>query len=131
MTYEGMLDETYRIIYSYIEFHLSLIDSSIPPDKPEKPVYRRLRDDEYFNQIRDMNIKVLGQKLKADLMMAREEAKKVREDQELDKLDIIKKLKDLDREIKTIELHLNLSYSMLKKSVDDSFKEKLSLEKVS
>lgn len=131
MTYESLLDEHYRIIYSYIEFHLSLLDSSVPADKPGKPVYRRLRDDEYFNDIRDMNIKVLGQKLKADLMIAREEAKKVRENQEMDKLDIIRKLKDLDKEIKTIELHLNLSYSMFKKLVDQNFKERVGFEIVS
>lgn len=130
MTYQGLLDEAFRIVYSYIEVHPSLLDSSVSPDEPMKNAYRRLRDDEYFGEIKGMNIKKLGIRLKNDLIKAKEEAHKVREDTEMDKLDIIKKLKVLDTRIKTIEMHLNLSYTILKRLSDESTREKLSLEKV-
>lgn len=130
MTYEGLLDESYRIVYSYIEVHPSLLDSSIPPNEPVKNAYRRLKNDEYFEEIRDMNIRALGGRLKVDLIKAREDAKAIRQNQEFDKLDVIKQLKTLDTRIKIIEMHLNLSYSLLKRLAEDSTKDKLAAEKV-
>ena len=60
MTYHGMLDESYNLSFSYIEMHKSILDSSVAPNEPGKPVYIDLRKDKTFNEIKDMNIRLLG-----------------------------------------------------------------------
>lgn len=131
MTYQGFLDERYKLEFSYIEFHPSIQDNNISPDEIVKPIYKGLAKDPVFQEIKDMNIKLLGKYFAKAITDIKDLNHATRENKELDSLEAVKILKENNNRTQLIAMHQNLSYPILK-SLDKEFvQSKLALLSVS
>lgn len=130
MTYQGLIDEKYKVEYSYIEIHPSLVDNNISPDEVKKPIYKALNKDPVFQELKDMNIKLLGKYFMKAITDIKELNHKTRDNKDLDPLEAVKILKENNDRVQLLALHQNLSYPILK-SLDKEFAQsKMALQAV-
>lgn len=130
MTYQGLLDERYKLEYSYIELHPSVVDSNISPDEDKKNIYKALSKDLIFQEIKDMNIKLLGKYFAKSITDIKELNHATRENKSLDAVEAVKILKENNDKVQLLSMHQNLSYPILK-SLDKEFvQSKLALQSV-
>lgn len=131
MTYQGLLDEFYKLEFSYIEMHPSVVDSKIGPNEECKPIYKSLRRDPVFYEIKDMNIRLLGKYMAKAITDIKQLNHIIRENKEMDQLEAVKILKENNDKVQILAMHQNLSYPILKSMDTDFEKSKLALLDVS
>eukprot|EP00299_Pterocystis_sp_00344_P011353 c5279_g1_i1.p1 GENE.c5279_g1_i1~~c5279_g1_i1.p1 ORF type:complete len:451 (+),score=116.67 c5279_g1_i1:619-1971(+) len=135
LTYEGLVDENFRITNTYVELDPELValpnkDDKQPQPPPGKKVkYPMNNNDRIFSEIRDINFSVIGPVLnkKAQYISANYEER--HQAQTVSQLrDFMKKLGDLQAQHQALRVHTNLADKISVHTSKEAFHKKLEVE---
>ena len=127
LTYQGLIDHYFGINYSYVKLEMTFIEG-----KAENvgKTFDCPLDDEIFKDIKDANIKTLSKKLIKEMIDAKEVIKALRENKEMEDIAKLKMMSQKGKRLKAVELHLNISFELLKKMKAKTNSKCLTLEQV-
>lgn len=136
LTYEGLIDEYFRIMNTYVELDPELVgqkdDEKAPPAPaaPGKRVkYPLNNNDRLFSEIRDVNFSVIGPILNKKAQYVSASYEERHQAQTVTQLrDFMKKLGDLQAQHQALRVHTNVADRIGIQTSKESFHKRLEIE---